>query len=181
MMKRSSGWSAAEDARLMELADAAQAERLPLSTVFAELASELGRQPNSMRNRYYARRRELRRPSTAFVPFTEAESDALVREVLRAQARGESVRACTLRLANGDSALSLRYQNKYRALLRSHPTSVSAAMRELEACGEATFDPYRARPGRVGRPRKSEPELKPLVEDLARALYETLLDLAKRA
>ncbi len=153
------GWSAGEDALLMQSAREARGANLPLKSVFEAVARDTGRRPNSVRNYYYARIRSGAEGSAAhspaFIPFTQAESEALLTEVLSAQARGESVRACTSRLGGGDEKRMLRYQNKYRALIKSEPALVRIVMERLRNAGVAAADPYAVRGGRqVGRPRK---------------------------
>ena len=164
------GWSAAENALLFEQAARAQAEGAPLKAVFDDVARQTGRRPNSVRNYYYARVKEgdggAYRHTPAFIPFTEAETRALLEAVLSAQAAGESVRACTLRLGEGDQSAMLRYQNKYRSLIRSKPALVRSVLSELAGRsvledmagrGVPAFDPYARGDGRrAGRPRKQE-------------------------
>ncbi len=154
------GWSESETNRLFALAAEAQKSTRSLKSVFDEVASLTGRRPNSVRNYYYARVKEDGGVSfshrRAFVPFTDEESVNLLEEVLRAQGRGESVRACTLRLANGDDKVMLRYQNKYRALLKNDPALVRRIVIDLKKCGTPAFDPFSDRESapRVGRPPK---------------------------
>ena len=155
------GWSDAENDRLFALAAEAAEQGRPLKSVFDDFAGSSGRRPNSVRNYYYARIKKGGAEfchTPAFVPFAEEESKKLVGEVLRAQARGESVRACTLRLGNGDDRAMLRYQNKYRSLLRTNQQLVQNVMRELSEKGEAYVDPYAPRTGkrRAGRPKKQQ-------------------------
>ncbi|HOF99763.1 MAG: hypothetical protein BWY35_01220 [Firmicutes bacterium ADurb.Bin248] len=142
------GWSEAEETLLFERAKKAREHGQPLKSVFDEVAMQTGRKPNSIRNYYYARVKEgacegAAFHSAAFVPFTEEEVRALMREVLSAQARGMSVRACTLNMGEGDTRKMLRYQNKYRALVKSDPALVREIILELEAEGTPAFDPYR--------------------------------------
>ena len=80
--------------------------------------------------------------SAAFVPFSEEEMRALLRTVLAEQAKGISVRACTLNMGKGDTKTMLRYQNKYRSLIRTNPEFVQKVRAELEAEGIPAFDPY---------------------------------------
>lgn len=115
--------------------------------------------PNSVRNYYYARVKEQDLQTQAlhvgaFVPFGQDEIRQLLRRVLSAQANGISVRACTLEMGDGDNKAMLRYQNKYRSLLKTRPDLVRQVAAELAAEG-VHFDPYAAsRQSRVGRPRK---------------------------
>lgn len=155
------GWSPGEDAQLFSLAAEAQKKKAPLRAVFDEVALRTGRKPNSVRNYYYMRVRSGAEPGfthkRAFAPFTDDESVLLLEEVLRAQAEGESVRACTLRLAGGNDKAMLRYQNKYRSLLKNDVALVKQTMVDMEKRGVPAVDPYAVPTGRprVGRPRKS--------------------------
>jgi len=99
----------------------------------------LGRKPNSVRNYYYMQLREqagqdLRR-AAPFEMFTEEEVHDLLRQVLSARGRGQSVRSCVMDLSHGDRALMLRYQNKYRAILRKRPDLIRKVCEELEQEG----------------------------------------------
>ncbi|MBQ3222059.1 MAG: hypothetical protein IJC54_00715 [Clostridia bacterium] len=135
---RHSGWSAAEDKLLWETADEAQQQGLPLKAVFERIAQMTGRRPNSIRNYYYAQVRqkegdEVHKPR--FVPFREDEVEQLLETVLRDKAQGASVRACLTRLAGGDRSLMLRYQNKYRAVIKNKPETVEKIVEKLRAEG----------------------------------------------
>ncbi|MDO4739444.1 MAG: hypothetical protein Q4A66_02145 [Eubacteriales bacterium] len=135
---RRSGWSAAEDKLLWETADEAQQQGLPLKAVFERIAQMTGRRPNSIRNYYYAqaRRREgSQPPKPRFVPFREDEVEQLVESVLRDRAQGMSVRASLNRLSEGDRSLMLRYQNKYRSVIKSRPELVSQVVEKLRGEG----------------------------------------------
>lgn len=161
-LRAKNGWSEAEEGLLFAEVATARREGRPLKSVFARVAEGTGRKPNSIRNYYYLRVREdssrsgIDGAAGAFVPFSREETLTLVRRVLAAQAAGRSVRACTLELGDGDNKAMLRYQNKYRAVIKSDPDMVRAVMEEMRAAGEPVFDPY-ATPSapRAGRPRKA--------------------------
>lgn len=163
--KTHAGWSAAEDNDLFAQTEAAQKNGVPLKRIFDAVAEQTGRQPNSVRNYYYARvKRDMdaaSRHNPAFVSFTEAESEQLLVSVLTALSAGESVRACTMRLGGGDTRAMLRYQNKYRSLLKSNPDMVQRVLEQLRRNGVRCQDPYLEQPGRrkVGRPRKQPQDL----------------------
>lgn len=148
---RRTGWSESENKLLWETADEAQQQGLPLKTVFEQIAKQTGRRPNSIRNYYYAqvRTREDGQSHTArFVPFTQSEVDWLMEQVLIARAEGQSVRACLQRLSGGDHSLMLRYQNKYRAVIKSRPDYVRSLVDRLNSEGVACDTPqvnHRAR------------------------------------
>jgi len=111
-----------------------------LRQVFEDLSVDLGRKPNSIRNYYYAclRNQEQNTPRVqAFIPFTEAETHDLLRQVLTGCGQGMSVRAYVMRMADGDHSRMLRYQNKYRAILKHHPEMIAQVRQELLAEGVA--------------------------------------------
>ena len=172
------GWNSAEEALLSEAVDRCRAAGGPLKTAFTEAAARTGRRPNSVRNHYYASSKGAG-AAPAFLPFSEEESLSLLKTVLLARSAGESVRSCTLRIAEGDTRRMLRYQNKYRALLKSRPALVDQARRELQDKGGPVFDPYAPSPAGPGRPRKAA--VSDDTEALIRTLCESLGELLRRS
>ena len=184
-MYKRQGWSDDESKLLWETADEAQQQGLPLKAVFERIAEKTGRRPNSIRNYYYAQvqKREdgVSRPAR-FVPFTQQEVDWLMEQVLTARAQGQSVRSCLQSLAGGDHSLMLRYQNKYRAVLKSRPEYVQKLVEALNARGVPCETPqvnHRVRPD-VGAAcqtmvdearRAGDAELARACETLARRLF----------
>ena len=135
---RHTGWSEEENRLLWETADEAQLKGLPLKQVFERIAAQTGRRPNSIRNYYYAQVRQREgaaAPAPRFVPFEEEEVSSLVEQVLRARAKGQSVRACLQDLSEGDHSLMLRYQNKYRSVLKNRPELISRLVEKLHEEG----------------------------------------------
>ena len=135
---RRSGWSESENRLLWETADEAQKQGLPLKAVFERIAQQTGRRPNSIRNYYYAQvrnREDSQAHAARFVPFTQPEVDWLMEQVLVARAEGQSVRSCLQKLSGGDHSLMLRYQNKYRAVIKSRPEYVRALVDRLNSEG----------------------------------------------
>lgn len=142
------GWKDAEIRSLREAVETAGGSGEPLRGVFERVARALGRKPNSVRNYYYAC---LKRETDSGAPqaepfelFTTDEVRALVREVLSARAQGISVRACVSRMADGDRKRMLRFQNKYRSVLKTRPALVREIISEMAEQGEPVFDPYAA-------------------------------------
>ena len=141
---RRAGWSENENRLLWETADEAQQQGLPLKAVFEQIARQTGRRPNSIRNYYYAQvrtREDGHAPAARFVPFTQNEVDWLMEQVLIARAEGQSVRSCLQKLSGGDHSLMLRYQNKYRAVIKSRPDYVRALVERLNSEGVACDTP----------------------------------------
>ena len=155
--RASSGWKEEEEALLWEEVRRAREEGRALKSVFDGVAERTGRKPNSIRNYYYARAKEnpeqIHHP--AFVPFTQEEIWDLLVTVLSEQAKGVSVRACTLKMGEGDTRAMLRYQNKYRALVKNNPPLVREVIRYMRENGMPCADPYECEQTRkAGRPRK---------------------------
>lgn len=142
------GWQENEICKLREAVHMAGGNGEPLRGVFERVGHSLGRKPNSVRNFYYAclKREDAENlPHAApFQTFTPEEVRDLVREVLTARAQGISVRACVHRMAGGDRRAMLRYQNKYRSVLKTRPSLVRELLEEMAKNGQPTFDPYAA-------------------------------------
>lgn len=134
-------------------------QNLPLNRAFERIAEKSGLKFNTVRNyyyryihekdnkkrsrNYYTASKRRRDRGVAGNSFTEAEVRHLIMTMLRAQARGESVRSCANRLANNDPKLMLRYQNKYRNVIANKQEYVKAIMEELEREGIEYYDPLR--------------------------------------
>jgi len=133
------GWHEDETTRLFTAVKEASATGAPLRSVFESLSGDLGRKPNSIRNYYYACLRQkpdatfLR--ATPFTAFTPEETHHLLRQVLMARGQGMSVRACVMNMAGGDHSRMLRYQNKYRTVLKHRPEMIEAVREELRQEG----------------------------------------------
>lgn len=150
-------WTIEQTVELFELCGRARSAGESLSASFKTMAEKTGRSVNSVRNYYYGQAKTFELvPEVAkklgikkaevererFVPFTDAQVKELVENVLIARGRGISVRRAIFEMANGDAKTALRYQNKYRSVLRSHRGLVQEIMRDLEARGIAYRDPY---------------------------------------
>ncbi|MDD2648734.1 MAG: hypothetical protein PHI27_07240 [Eubacteriales bacterium] len=121
-----SGWNDEEKNILLSEVQAAQEEGSPLKSAFERCAFKLGRKPNSIRNYFY----QLQRSGEGcgetigprFTPFTQDECDKLMEYVKRRRLEGASVRGAVMELAGGDRKRMLRYQNKYRSLIKANPS-----------------------------------------------------------
>lgn len=175
------GWTEQEDQALLQSVLNARQTRQPLKTAFDTIADETHRRPNSVRNHYYTQLKPIEKAEPAFLPFTAEETERLLEEVLLALSNGQSVRACTLTMANGDTRRMLRYQNKYRALLKTQPERVRAMRSALIAKGHRVPDPFVRDPDapHVGRPPKPSGELEARIRALLDNLYRNLLALTQ--
>jgi len=184
ILNRRSGWSDYENRLLWETADEAQQQGLPLKAVFERISEKTGRRPNSIRNYYYAQVRQREgdgNHSARFVPFTQSEVDELMEKVLRARSAGQSVRSCLQEISGGDHSLMLRYQNKYRSVIKNRPEYVQELVDRLNDMGlecEAPQVHHRIRPdlgaalGAMNAEAElhADPELARAVEVVTRAL-----------
>ena len=133
-----SGWQKDEIDLLFDSVRMADEEGRSLRDVFTDVGRQLQRKPNSIRNYYYAKLREMPEltPKQApFRAFSVQEVHELLRQVLMGRGSGESVRACVTRLAEGDRSRMLRYQNKYRSILKNKPDMLLSVAEELRAEG----------------------------------------------
>ncbi len=176
------GWRQEEVDCLFEAAKEAAQTGKPLRDVFADVGEALNRKPNSIRNFYYARVREtpqLCARRTPFRSFTKEEIHELLRNVLIGRGQGESVRACVTRLAQGDRAGMLRYQNKYRSILKNHPEMLMEVAQELRmeglpcpqnAAACRRYERSQAEPFDSLRPHLADPAVKTMVDALTELL-----------
>jgi hypothetical protein len=180
------GWQQEEIDLLFSAVSEAAEQGKPLRDVFADVGAALSRRPNSIRNFYYARVHEMPGMAvrqTPFRSFTEDEVHHLLRQVLIGRGKGQSVRACVTELANGDRAGMLRYQNKYRSILKNKPEMLMEVAEELRMeglpCPEnaAACRHYE----RVIRPDETAERLVPHLTDPAvRSMVESLVTLLER-
>ena len=133
-MKKSK-WTPAQIDLLSELAKSGNVRM----HAFEEVARKTNRKANSVRNYYY---KNLSVEKKSFKSFSQADIKQLLREIILGTSRGESVRSICLHLANGDKGKMLRFQNKYRAILRSSPQHIEKIKIELEAQGYLVKLPY---------------------------------------
>ncbi len=139
------GWKDDEKLMLWDEVKRAQKIGAPLKRVFETVARKTGRKPNSVRNYYYMKVKDTgeisQKPST-FTPFTKEEIYMLLRSLLAAGAKGESIRGASLKLADGDKTMMLRYQNKYRSLIKSGRQLVEKVMADMDRDGFEYLNPY---------------------------------------
>ena len=133
------GWTKEETDLLWKEIRTALEAGTPLRGVFDRTGQALGRKPNSVRNYYYMQMREkggedLKR-AAPFDTFSDEEIHDLLRNVLLGRGSGRSVRACVMEMSGGDRSRMLRYQNKYRAILRKKPDLIDQVCRELRKEG----------------------------------------------
>lgn len=171
-MNKINGYTEEEAKSLVEYISEGKRSGKPLSGLFASYAQKTGRAKGSVRNYYYAllrstgddRVKEMLRgkdlKAEKILPFSEEETDKMLREILTQKQRGISVRRAVLNISGGDDKLMLRYQNKYRNVLTKQPERIERLMRE---CGLSERDDVR---------EKLEQEINGLYDRLAASLKE---------
>jgi len=145
----------------------ARDNRMPIIRAFEAVAQRTGLKSNTIRNYYYRYLHVHEDKQTVPVgtagsngdespigrPFTPEETRELMKAMLLAQARGESVRGCANRLSNGDKRILIRLQNKYRSIIAREPDYVNNLINEMAAAGLPAYNPYtreKDKPGRYG-------------------------------
>ncbi len=120
-----------------------------LSQNFSLYAKKLGKVKGTIRNLYYAvaKRSNLDKDFCNkycggkpikiedITPFSLEQERELIKSIIISNSKGESVRGAVLKLANGDSKLALRYQNKYRNALKYKQALVKEIKGELALAG----------------------------------------------
>ena len=153
-MNKINGYTEEEAKSLVEYIADGRRRGQSLTGLFEGYAKKTGRAKGSVRNYYYAllrttgdsrvkqmlRGKGLR--AEKIMPFSEEETDKILREIIMQKQKGISVRRAVLNLSGGDDKLMLRYQNKYRNVLTKQPERIEKLMREF---GIDSHDEARAR------------------------------------
>jgi len=170
------GWK--DDEKLMLWDEVKKAQRIgaPLKRVFESVAKSTGRKPNSVRNYYYMKVKEtgeIEQKPSSFTPFTKEEIYMLLRTLLASGAKGESIRGASLKLAQSDKTLMLRYQNKYRSLIKTGRSLVEKVMADMDEDGEKYLSPYESHKSSSASGREN----KYIPDNVARVLVSSDVDI----
>lgn len=150
-MNKINGYTEEEATGLIEYIYTGKNAGKTLSYLFETYGKEHSRAKGSVRNYYYAllKKRDDERVGRILEgkdlyagtirPFTEEETDELLKKVLQEKSKGYSVRRAIMNVSQGDERLMLRMQNKYRNLLKKQPERVQQAAREAGIPEEKSF------------------------------------------
>lgn len=150
-MNKINGYTEEEATGLIEYIYTGKNAGKTLSYLFETYGKEHSRAKGSVRNYYYAflKKREDSRVKAILdgkglqageiKPFTEEETDEMLRRVLHEKSKGLSVRRAIINVSGGDEKLMLRMQNKYRNLVKKQPERVAKAAEEAGIPQEKTF------------------------------------------
>ena len=117
---------------LLTAAKAALDENVGLTSVFIKFADKYGRAKGGVRNLYYSLIKKAQTdgtltkkyPALSYLKanrgraFTAAEQEELFEKIRSGVKKGKSARKTIRELSRGDEKTALRYQNKYRNMLK---------------------------------------------------------------
>ena len=150
-MNKINGYTEEEATGLIEYIYCGRNAGKTLSYLFETYGRAHNRAKGSVRNYYYAflKNRSDERVQRILAgknltageirPFTEEETDEMLRKVLTEKSKGMSVRRAIRNVSHGDEKLMLRMQNKYRNLLKKQPERVRRAAQEAGIPEEKSF------------------------------------------
>jgi hypothetical protein len=172
-MNKINGYTEEEATGLIEYIYTGKNAGKTLSYLFETYGRQHGRAKGSVRNYYYTflkstsdervnRILEGKNLQAGVIrPFTEDETDEMLRQVLTQKGKGMSVRRAIMQVSGGDEKLMLRLQNKYRNLVKKQPERVARA---AEAAGVVV--------GKSFLQQKLEREIDALYERISHDLRE---------
>ena len=150
-MTKINGYTEEEATGLIEYIYLGKNAGKTLSYLFETYGKEHSRAKGSVRNYYYAllKKRDDERverilrgknlQAGVVRPFTEEETDELLKKVLAEKSKGYSVRRAIMNVSAGDERLMLRMQNKYRNLLKKQPERVAQAAKDAGIPEDKSF------------------------------------------
>ena len=150
-MNKINGYTEEEATGLIEYIYTGKSAGKTLSYLFETYGKEHSRAKGSVRNYYYAflkKRDDLRVKAILegkelsageIKPFTEEETEEMLKKVLLEKSKGLSVRRAIMNVAGGDEKLTLRIQNKYRNLSKKQPERIMQAAQKAGVPEEKSF------------------------------------------
>lgn len=150
-MNKINGYTEEEATGLIEYIYEGKNAGKTLTYLFETYGREHNRAKGSVRNYYYAflkKRNDLRVKAILegkelsageIKPFTEEETEEMLRKVLLEKSKGLSVRRAIMNVAGGDEKLTLRIQNKYRNLSKKQPERIMQAAQKAGIPQEKSF------------------------------------------
>ena len=152
------GFKESETKKLFELVKEKKNLGKGVSEGFKEYAKISGRAQGSVRNYYYKKVNECKNDeklrkklgvSNEMFPifieeFNKSQSIELLKEILTGVAKGKSVRSVVSKLAFNNDKLALRYQNKYRNLLKSQKETVINIAKSISEEYGVNVNPYKS-------------------------------------
>ncbi len=149
-MKEFSKWKESEIKNLFNCIAKTKKENKSLLEGFKEYAKKSKRKANSVRNYYYLEVENLSKNSNRAKKlgidlslhlvqqpekFSNFDTEKLVTEILRLKCLGYSIRKACLKLANNSAEEMLRYQNKFRSVMKNNRKLYDRCLASLKKNG----------------------------------------------
>ncbi len=175
-MEKINGYAREETEELVRYLSEGKKEGKTLTNMFSEYGKAHGRAGGSVRNYYYKllKTREAQPilegkhlQAEKILPFSEEETQRMLKSILTEKNKGYSVRRSIANVCGGDPKKMLRYQNKYRNMLKKQPQIVRAAAQEAGISPDLLV-----RPSKSALEKRVEAEINALYERLAFGLRE---------
>ena len=153
-MKKYSRWKDDEIIKLFNVVEKNKKENKSLLTAFSEYAKMSGRKRNSVRNYYYQELSELQNNKNRALKlginiknhivnesmlFSSKETKEILTKIIKLNSEGYSIRKACLTLANNDVNMMVRYQNKYRSVLKTNPKLIEDIKKDLNITSTSTL------------------------------------------
>ncbi len=143
------GWTNREKEELLKLAVTATSKKLPLKSVFENFGKKHNRKGDSVRNFYYAVLSESKlrgEPIDGIEKidiemFSQKEIVNFMSSIMNQCASGSTVRGSIMKLTKNKTKM-LRYQNKYRNLVKDQSPIIYSIMEKQKISGRY-FDPFK--------------------------------------
>lgn len=193
-MKNYSRWKDEEIKQLFDIVEKNRKENKSLLSAFSEYAKLSGRKRNSIRNYYYQELSELQKNKSRAnklniniknhivnesVLFSKNETRKIISNILKLNSEGYSIRKACLKLANNNVELMVRYQNKYRSVLKSNPELINEITKELNIKNKVMETTKSNSPNNLIYFKKQEPKV--ISEKDINSLFLGLIKLVKKS
>lgn len=193
-MDKINGYSTREAENLVEYIIKGKNEGKTLTSLFSSYGISHGRASGSVRNYYYQllktkdekAKRILRGKglkAEKIKEFTDEETDEMLKKILTEKSKGISVRRAIQKITSGDDKLMLRYQNKYRNILKKQPERIENTAKSLGLSVEIIKKTAKENTVKAFLERRLEREINELYDRLACSLKsenEKLKETLKR-
>ena len=141
-MDKINGYSEQEARALIDFIAEGKKRGEALSALFASYGKKCGRAAGSVRNYYYqflkcedARAKEILRGkrlrAEKIRSFSDEERNEMLKKILSERSKGYSVRRAIANVCAGNEKQMLRYQNKYRNLVKKQPELIERTAKEM--------------------------------------------------
>lgn len=194
-VKDFSKWKEEEVKSLFECMEKTKKNNKSLLDGFREFAKKSKRKTNSIRNYYYLEVENLKNNRERVkklginlsahniqnpAKFSPDETEKLVTEILRLKCLGFSVRKACLKLANNSAEEMLRFQNKFRSIIKKDRPLYNKCLMNLKKAGLSEQNKSKSIEKSENVIYMKKPEEKKLTEQDVNSLFLGLVRLVKK-